>query len=79
MKPRFISTVGAYAEYYPDAPDELPVGIYDRVLKRMAVVIPEPYHQLIALESPRGQPFTDLEDWLNGLSEEDMATEGVPS
>lgn len=65
MKPRFILTG---------------TTIYDRVHKRVVVTIDSQYANLICLETvDHGQPFTAMVEWMNGLCNSDLASEGVPT
>ena len=80
MKPRFILTVGAYFEEFPDVPADLGTTIYDRAHKQVAVTISPEYGQMICLETTNhGAPFTAMVDWMNGLSDDDLASENLPT
>lgn len=79
MKPRFVLTVGAYVEEYPDVPDNLPLGIYDRGQCKMMMTIAPEYGNLICLETIQSHPFTSLQEWLSDLTDEEMASEGIPT
>jgi hypothetical protein len=76
---RFVWAIGAYAEAYPDMPENLGVVLWDREQGRAVVTVAPEYAQLICLQrtSAEAAPFDNLETWMNGLSPEDMASEGI--
>lgn len=82
--PRFVWTVGAYHEQFPDMPQYHPamgLVLYDRQEKRAVVTLHCDYAQLMCLETtpPRtgNAPFTALEEWLNKLGSRALESEGI--
>lgn len=80
QKPRFIWTVGAYREEYPDVPDLSELCLWDRRTKQAVVTLHANFGALLALETtwPDGAPISDMADWCNSLSEKALASEGLP-
>lgn len=76
-RPRFVLAVGAYQEAYSDMPAGLPVGIYDRKARIMALQFHPKYDQLICLEKVGDHGPEALTKWLNSLSESDLKSEGI--
>lgn len=80
--PRFVWTVGAYRELYPDMPAIDDLCLYDRQELAPVVTVHARYAQLLCLETtrePGNAPFTALELWANSLSAADLKSEGIPS
>lgn len=77
--PRFIMTVGAYSETFNDAPESLPIGIYDRQEKAMVITVGDGYQNLICLEVADSAPFTFMHDWLNQLNNSELESESIPT
>lgn len=78
--PRFVWTVGAYQERYPDMPGLLVLCLYDRQERKPVMTVHKDYEQLLCLETTRqagNAPFTALESWANGLSAADLKSEGI--
>lgn len=80
--PRFVWIIGAIAEVYPDlAAVELPgTVLYDRQERCPVVTIARGYGNAICLEtttSDSSQPFTTLEGWFNGLTNDELESEGM--
>ncbi len=56
------------------------IDLVDRSKGRVVVSIAEGWGQLFCLEHAKhGQPFTDLATWMNGLSKDDLESEGLPT
>lgn len=80
---RFVWAVGAIRETYPDIPEVIvacdELVLWDRKHARPVVTVDGEYAGLMGLEMTNGmQPLTDLERWINNLSREALASEGVP-
>ena len=82
---RFVWTVGAIREVYPDIPEfagkdgEDCVKLWDRQEGRPVLTFHYEYHQAFCLETTRqdGGPFTLVEKWLNRLSNQALESEGL--
>ena len=84
--PRFVWNMGAIHERYPDMPAEMldedsdGIKLWDRQEKRAVATIHKDYYQAMCLEMadhPERHPFTNLENWFNSLSNEDLESEGM--
>jgi hypothetical protein len=77
--PRFVWNIGAIYELYPDMPEQGDtVDLIDRATGKPVISIANGWGQLFCLEHTLlGQPLTDLETWLNGLSDEALKSEGL--
>lgn len=80
---RFVWAVGAIRESYPDVPEVVvaceELVLWDRKHARPVVTVAGEYAGIVGLEvQGRAQPLTDLGGWLNHLSPESLASEGVP-
>jgi hypothetical protein len=73
---RFVMTVGAFWEPFPDVPQDAPIGIWDRQEGRPAATFH--YANAICLEVVGDAPFTEMERWFNSLSNEELESEGLP-
>lgn len=80
--PRFVWLIGDIREQYPDAPEPETDGaiqLWDRQEKQVVATVYPKYAQAICLEHVQhGTPFTDLARWFNGLTNEDLSSEGLP-
>ena len=82
MKPRFVWIIGAIREVYPDIPESLTtapgITLWDRQEKKPVLKLARDYANLICLEHKQhGTPFTDLENWINELDNESLASENI--
>jgi len=88
---RFVWLIGAIHEEMPDLPDperrEHPNGennlvLWDRQEKQPVCTMHNPYAQALCLEittTAAQMPFTSLESWFNGLDDQALASEGLPT
>lgn len=79
--PRFVWNIGAISELFPDMRDVAQgpqIVLWDRQERKPVVTLEPGYTQLFCLETTtHGQPLTDLEAWLNQLSNSDLKSENV--
>lgn len=77
--PRFVWNIGSIGEFYKDMPEQgATVDLIDRKHGKVVVSIAEGYGNLVCLETvSHGQPFTELENWLNSLRDECLKSEGI--
>ena len=84
--PRFVWSMGAIHERYPDMPTEMMdedsdgIKLWDRQEKQAVATVHKDYYQAMCMEmagQPERQPFTNLENWFNSLSNEDLESEGL--
>lgn len=77
MKDRFRFYLGDETISTPGLPDE--TLIFDSLTGKPVVLMPGPYANMICLEhKEHGMPLTDLVDWMNQVSDESLASEGIP-
>ena len=82
LKPRFVWLIGSIREEYPDLPDfaDGAVRLWDRKHKQAVMHVTHAYAQAICLEHrDHGMPFTELENWFNGLDTASLKSEGLPT
>jgi hypothetical protein len=79
--PRFVWNIGSLREEYPDLPEQTEtVDLIDRLTGQAVVSIARGWGNLFCLEhTDLGQPFTDLENWLNHLSKNSLRAEDLPA
>ncbi len=81
INPRFVLLIGSIQEEYPDVPEPTAdVVLWDRQDKRAVVTLHQTYANAVCLEltdSPASMPFTALENWFNGLTDEALESEGM--
>jgi hypothetical protein len=78
---RFVLHCGSEREEFPDmpdCPDDGSVNLWDRQENCPVFTIHAKYAQAICLESGDDAPFSKLEEFFNGLSNECLASEGLP-
>lgn len=82
---RFVWVVGAIRETYPDIPAEVEnepgLVLWDRQERAMVMRVSPAYAQAMCLElddCAAWSPFTTIEQWLNSLTNEDLASENLP-
>lgn len=82
--PRFVWVIGAIREQFPDIPEYCEGGnvcLWDRKRRLQVISLDARYAQAMVLETTRtllGAPFTNLTDWLNSLTPEELASENLP-
>lgn len=86
LNPRFVLVVGAIREVYDDIPDSIgddgAVVLWDRQEQKPVVTIHSEYANAICLEhntSIEAQPFSNIEDWFNGVSNRALTSENIPA
>lgn len=78
--PRFVLVIGAIREQFPDIPESGELCLWDRQENKPVITINPEYGNAICLETlPHGQPFTAMEEWFNGLSNQSLESEGIPA
>lgn len=80
---RFVWAVGAIRESYPDVPERIveceELVLWDRKHSRPVATVAGEYAGIVGLEiAGENQPLTDLVGWINRLTPEALASEGIP-
>jgi hypothetical protein len=82
--PRFVWNIGSISEQFADMPEQPENGsliLFDRLTRSAVVTVNPRFANAICLEittGTNGAPFTALADWFNGLTPENMESEGLP-
>lgn len=79
MNPRFVLTVGACREEFPDIPEFDGMVLWDRQERKAVATFADEYAQLLCLEPRESAPITALAAWCNELSDAALSSEGIPA
>lgn len=81
---RFVWVIGSIREVYPDIPEQVgengDLVLWDRETGKAVTTVASEYANAMCLETvhPKCYPFTALAEWFNELSDETLASEGLP-
>lgn len=78
--PRFVWNIGAIPQLFPDLPEQgAQIELIDRATGKPVISIAVEWGNLFCLEHKQhGEPLSELECWLNKISEESLKSEGLP-